>query len=240
MPTPVYAKGPTVGASDCSRIVSAIIASQCASQNNCHGKQLSDIRPNVIVELSRIPGKNFATACAGYVDSEFNNYMRNIANRPQATEFPTATGPSANAIATQNNGVNIPALNPKPTPEWKTEAANRAKELAELQAQNADAMDNTITETDFPTTINEVPFMTRMQNAAVGYAPYKDAKVYNGIELEPLEKTQARALERLKWQQELECAKNPDKCDTLTNTSPTSIDENLMAEIVKALKDAQK
>ena len=193
MPTAVYVTGPDVGSSDCARTVASIIASQCARMNNCYGKTLSDIRPNVIVELSRMPGHNFATACAGYIDSEFDNYMRGAANNVQPTAFPTATGASVNATGgAQNNQINIPALNQKQPPKWATDAAGRTAELAALQAQTADPLDNTITPTGFVKTINDVSFVDRMQNAATGYAPYKDAKAYTGIKLE----TEEAALER--------------------------------------------
>ena len=107
MPTPVYADGPDVETGDCQRVVSGLIATTCAMQNNCIESQLSEVRPTVMLQLSRIPNGNYATACAGFIDGAFQDYMRQTgyAVPTVGTPFPTPTASNPNAPTT------IPKIN---------------------------------------------------------------------------------------------------------------------------------
>ena len=74
MPTPVYATGTDIETADCQQVVAQLIASVCSMANNCATHTLSDIRPTLMLQLSRMPGGNYATACAGYIDTAFDTY----------------------------------------------------------------------------------------------------------------------------------------------------------------------
>ena len=65
LPSPVYAMGPQVGTDDCQQVVADLIAITCAGMNNCANAELSDVRPSVMVQLSRITTGNYATSCGG-------------------------------------------------------------------------------------------------------------------------------------------------------------------------------
>lgn len=180
MPQVIYVNGADMNAGDCQRTVSALIANVCANMNNCVGAQLSDIRPTVMLQLSRLPGHNYATSCAGYIDSEFENYVKQYGHAGVTNgtvSFPGAT--------TQNPGVIEPEIkNPfeQPTPDWKSDIIERTQELEELQAQNG-GNSGTLEKNDFPTTFADLSFSERLDIKSAGYAPYKDKKAYNSIKV---------------------------------------------------------
>ncbi len=200
MPTPVYATGPDVSTSDCQTIVANLVAVQCAAQNRCSAMRVSDIRPYVIQGLARLPGHNFATACAGYIDDAFNTYVNQYANTVQPTSFPAATGP---ANTTHNNDFKIQNPYAPRVPDWAADVKERASELQQLQSQNGAGTEH-IAKADFPTTINDVSFADRMENLAAGYAPYKDASAYAPIKIEPWEASIQRELEALETRRRLD------------------------------------
>ncbi|MDE5615542.1 MAG: hypothetical protein K2I81_01775 [Alphaproteobacteria bacterium] len=215
LPTPVYATGPEVTTSDCQNIVTGLISAQCASLNNCSGMRVSDVRPAIMLELSRMPGHNYASSCAGYIDTAFDTYVKQYANAVQPTSFPTATG-AAN-VQTQNEfKINNPYA-PK-VPGWANDVKERAIELQQLQSQNGAGAEH-IAKADFPTTINDVSFTDRMENLAAGYAPYKDAKAYNGITVEKPEDALNRRLAMAQARQQLDRLQMPPKeyCDKYPN-----------------------
>ena len=180
MPSPVYVTGPEVDTQDCQTIVSGLVASQCAANNNCNGMRVADVRPAIMLELSRMPGHNYASSCAGYIDTAFDTYVKQYANVVQPSAFPVATG--ASNVQSQNEfKINNPYA-PK-VPDWANDVKERAIELQQLQSQNGSGTENVV-KAAFPTTINDVSFADRMENLAAGYAPYKDAKAYMGIEVE--------------------------------------------------------
>ncbi len=80
MPTPIYATGTDLNTGDCNRVVGNLVASYCASNNNCANKRIADARPTIMVQLSQLPGHNFATSCAGYIDNIFENYKKTYGN----------------------------------------------------------------------------------------------------------------------------------------------------------------
>jgi len=96
LPQPVYVQGADLNTEDCIRVVQSLVSLQCMVRNNCEGMTLSDIRPVIMVELSKLPGNNYVSACAGYLDGIFEAYMNQteytIPNRPVA--FPEATTPN--------------------------------------------------------------------------------------------------------------------------------------------------
>ena len=215
MPTPVYATGPDVSTSDCQTIVANLVAVQCAAQNRCNAMRVSDIRPYVIQGLARLPGHNFATACAGYIDDAFNTYVNQYANTVQPTSFPAATGP---ANTSQNNDFKIQNPYPIRIPDWAADVKERASELQQLQSQNGAGTEH-IAKADFPTTISDVSFADRMENLAAGYAPYKDAKAYNGIKVESQKDAATRQLEAARLKQQF--------CEIRYGTTMSVLDADL-------------
>ena len=215
MPTPVYATGPDVSTSDCQTIVANLVAVQCAAQNRCNAMRVSDVRPAIMLELSRLPGHNFATACAGYIDDAFNTYVNQYANTVQPTSFPAATGP---ANTSQNNDFKIQNPYPIRIPDWAADVKERASELQQLQSQNGAGTEH-IAKADFPTTISDVSFADRMENLAAGYAPYKDAKAYNGIKVESQKDAATRQLEAARLKQQF--------CEIRYGTTMSVLDADL-------------
>ena len=200
-PSPVYATGPDVETADCQTIVSNLVAAQCAAQNNCANMRISDIRPTIMLGLSRLPGHNYASSCAGYIDSAFDSYKAQYTGTVQPSAFPTATG--AAASTTTQNEFTIKNPYDIKKPQWADDIKERATEMYQLQAQNG-AGSERVTKEAFPTTINDVSFNDRMENLAAGYAPYKDANVYNGITVEKKEAAMQRQLETAQKQKELD------------------------------------
>lgn len=185
MPTAVYATGPDVETPECQRIVSSLVTTICAMQNNCIELQLSDIRPTIMLQLSRMSGGNYATACAGYIDTIFNDYVQNygIAVPTGVTPFPTATIPNPDA-----NGSEFKIDNPYEIQlqDWQTDVIERKLELQRLQSMNG-AGDEHVERASFPTTYADLSFSERMENSAAGYTPYKDNSAYKPIEIESQE-----------------------------------------------------
>ena len=189
MPQAVYVDGPEMNAGDCQRTVSAMVANICANMNNCVGAQLSDVRPTLMLQLSQLPGHNYATSCAGYIDSEFENYVKKYGHAGVATgtvAFPDATTPS-------NTNSQIEINNPfeKPLPQWQQDVIERTQELEELQARNGGNM-GSLKKNDFPKTVADLEFEERLNIKTEGYEPFKEAKVYNSIKLESMEEYKNR------------------------------------------------
>ena len=232
MPTPVYALGPSVETSDCQTIVFTLIATQCSTMNNCISKQLSDIRPTVMLQLSRLPGGNYATSCAGFLDTAFEQYRKQYGHAgatAQRGTFPVATTPNPNANGMGNN---VTVQFPKPAvPEWKSDMEQRRAEIQELQSEMYSAPE--LTAAQFPKTADDLSFTERMAIKAAGYEPFKDSSAYQQIEIEDeatyLERRQQIEQARL----EKECLGNPNsaRCKTTSTqnqqngpTTPNLID----------------
>jgi len=198
MPSPVYATGPAVSASECQTIVSNLVTAQCAAQNNCNGLRVADIRPAVMQGLARLPGHNFASSCAGYIDEAFNTYVGQYATTVKPTAFPVATAPAQ----PQNNEFKIQNPYAPRVPDWANDIKDRTRELEQLQSQDNGA--GKIAAASFPATINDVSFSDRMENLAAGYAPYKDAKAYLGMDVETEEEALARQLRTLEARRQLD------------------------------------
>ena len=167
MPTPIYATGADVNTGDCNRIVGNLIASFCAANNNCNNKKISDVRPTVMVQLSQLPGHNFATACSGYIDSEFQNYKKSYGN----VSTNNIIKPVSNTQTVQLDNI----FKTQPS-KYEQGVAERTAELKKLQAINTPTP--VVRPQDFPQTINDISFSDRMALASAGYEPYAELKSY--------------------------------------------------------------
>lgn len=205
-PTAVYATGPSVETSDCQNVVSYLVAAECANRNKCITTQLSDIRPAIILQLSQMPNGNYASSCGGYIDTAFEQYMKTnaIAAPSAGAAFPTATG-----MGTINNGSKFEMQNPlsPKLQEWQMEILDRKQELKDLQAANGVKQPKLVRTTEFPDTYADLSFTERMENAAAGYEPFKDARAYKEIEVESQEDYLARQ-EKIKRRQNAYCQQN--------------------------------
>lgn len=182
MPQPVYAQGADLNTGDCQRTVSTLVASYCSANNNCIGMTLSQVRPTIMLQLSRLPGHNYATSCAGYLDSEFNSYVSKYANAgPQNgyVAFPAATTANPNLQQTDfkiNNPYQIQL------PDWTQEMIERKQEIKNLEASTGSTPQ--LAKNAFPTTAADLSFSERMENKRTGYEPYKDSSAYMQINIE--------------------------------------------------------
>lgn len=205
-PTAVYATGPSVETSDCQNVVSYLVAVECANRNKCITTQLSDIRPAIILQLSQMPNGNYASSCGGYIDTAFEQYMKTnaIAAPSAGAAFPTATG-----MGTINDGSKFEMQNPlsPKLQEWQMEILDRKQELKDLQAANGVTTPKLVRTTEFPTTYADLSFTERMENAATGYEPFKDARAYKEIEVESQEDYLTRQ-EKIKRRQNAYCQQN--------------------------------
>lgn len=211
--------------------------------------QVADVRPAIMLELSRMPGHNYASSCAGYIDTAFDTYVKQYANVVQPSAFPAATG-AANIQQQNEFKINNPYA-PK-VPDWANDVKERAIELQQLQSQNGTGTEH-IAKAAFPTTINDVSFADRMENLAAGYAPYKDAKAYNGIKVESEEKAMTRRLQMAQARQQLDklqmnpqeyCEKYPSDtqyCQTQQQQQQANDQQRqrVIQALVNALKKAQ-
>lgn len=189
MPTAVYATGPSVETSDCQNLVMTLIETECSARNNCLSTQLSDIRPSLMLQLSRIPNGNYATSCSGYIDTLFDAYLteHSVAIPSGYTDFPTTI--------TNDSTPELPQVTPPKTtqPTWHQEMQERRQELKDLQSANGITPPH-ITDADFPTTYADISFNERIKNAADGYAPFQGTSAYKPIEIENESDYQTRHL----------------------------------------------
>ncbi len=259
MPQPVYATGPDVETADCQTVVGNLVAAQCAMHNKCIDTRLSDIRPAVMMQLSQMPGHNYATACAGYIDAAFAAYTSQNANagpNGMPTAFPSATMPSPKTEPVKFEN----PYAPKQLPQWMQDMKDRKQELNELQAQNG-AGGEKIARADFPKTASDLSFVDRMKNEAAGYEPYKDATAYVPLNVETKQEQLTRMAERAQKEKELAdayreiekyqllpaeyCKKYPQDtayCQQIQNQQATTNQQKsaIIQAIATALKEAQK
>ena len=194
LPQPVYVQGVQIETAECQQVVAGLVATQCAMRNNCRDARLSDIRPGVMLQLSQIPNGNYATACAGYIDSAFESYVQQFgyAMPTGVEQFPDAVVNKPAQIEIQNPYVPI-------VPDWATEMMERKQELIDLQTKNG-LNQIELKKTEYPTVYADLSFKDRMNNLSTGYEPYKDKKAYIPISIED----KATYLERRKKIEELE------------------------------------
>lgn len=225
-PQAVYVDGADMNAGDCQRTVSSLVTTECARRNNCIGAQLSDIRPSIMLQLSRLPGHNYATSCAGFIDAAFADYVQKYANAAPTgvVGFPAATAPNNSA----DNDFQIENPYADTRAEWKKEEDARKQELRNLQSING-AGGESVMRAAFPTTYADLSFEERVQNASVGYAPYKEVTVYKSLKVESeKDYNERRSTIGANNSQVLYaeyCKKNPNdpKCKnpTVASTTPT-------------------
>lgn len=204
MPVPVYVNGPDINTGECQTVVANLVANTCAALNNCRGTRLSDIRPSVMLALSRMPGnRNYATACMGYIDTAYSKYMNSNAGKlDSSARFPTY------AIPNPTTNTASASTTTSAAPKWQTEMDARAAELESFHSQTTDPA--SLGSVPFPTTYADVPFEKRIENEKLGYEPFKDAKAYHEIKLEDAAKAKARYDAAM-------TAKAKEECDTMFN-----------------------
>ncbi|MBO4672512.1 MAG: hypothetical protein J5608_02555 [Alphaproteobacteria bacterium] len=172
-PKIIYATGPALKPADCQRAVQNLVEVECATRNRCQDLSLGDVRPNLMVKLSTLPGYNYASSCAGYIDTIFEQYKKN--NQAQPSINPYAAFPT---VAAPNAGQNVNSR----TPQWKTEYNERVNELRTLQQATKTTQD-TVSSADFPKTFEDLSFAERNEIKWEGYEPYKDAQVYKPLNI---------------------------------------------------------
>ena len=215
MPTPVYANGVDVETHECQQIVYALVSAHCAQIDNCRNTQLSDIRPTLILQLSRMPGGNYATSCNGYIDDTFNQYVASntvVTPTGAPVAFPTTNGvaPSSADAPTLLN-----PFSPK-IQQWQQDILDRKQEIQDLQAATGGEY-FALEHNDFPLSSADISFADKMTNSATGYQPFKDNSAYKPINIRTDDTTVAQTTGKQQVNR-----------------------ENMILLIAKALKDAQK
>jgi uncharacterized repeat protein (TIGR02543 family) len=187
MPVPIYATGADLTSGDCNRVVENLVASYCASNNYCSDSRLGDVRPTVMVQLSQLPGHNFATSCGGYIDSVFEKYQEQHGNVSTGTVHYTATPTIKTTNTTSYENPLKRELN-----EYQIGVMERTAELEQLQ--RATTASPELEPTYFPKTTADLSFTDRVANTTAGYEQYKDLNPYKTPQFE----TDAEFYERLK------------------------------------------
>jgi len=182
MPQPVYVQGADLNTADCQRTVGTLIASYCVDNNNCVGMQLSDVRPVMMLQLARLPGHNYATSCAGFIDSEFADYVAQYSNAGPSNSyvaFPTGTVANPTYNETEYEIENPYQIRDRTwnNENWDKAKRERAQELENLQSMNG-ANDIKLARADFPTTAADLSFSERVELQSAGYEPFKEASPY--------------------------------------------------------------
>ncbi len=226
MPTAVYATGPDVETGDCLSIVTQLISTQCEMMNNCISAQLTDIRPAIMLQLSRIPGGNYATACGGYIDTIFQKYVdtHSIAGQTIGASFPSTYGiPSVTSGQSSGYQIQNPFSAPA-APEWKQEMLDRKQELKDLQSANGVSTPG-LARATVPLSSADLTFAARMENAATGYEPFKGTSAYHELKIESEQDYLTRRADITRQQQAEYCRQNPNapECKNNTQTNRTTI-----------------
>ncbi len=166
-PKPIYATGADLNTGDCNRVVENLVTSYCAEHNYCRNLRISDVRPTIMVQLSQLPGHNFATSCGGYIDSAFDKFQKEYGNVSTVNLPKPASQPT-----------NIEITNPfapKQTAAQKA-VADRTTELEKLQSITTPTAG--VHAEYFPKTTADLSFTDRLANTAAGYEQYKDMPSY--------------------------------------------------------------
>ena len=166
-PKPIYATGADLNTGDCNRVVENLVTSYCAEHNYCRNLRISDVRPTIMVQLSQLPGHNFATSCGGYIDSAFDKFQKEYGNVSTTNLPKPASQPTNIEIANP--------FAPKQTAAQKA-VADRTAELERLQSITTPTAG--VHAEYFPKTTADLSFTDRIANTAAGYEPYKDKASY--------------------------------------------------------------
>lgn len=194
-PQPVYVTGPELNSAECQSAVGSLVASYCSANNDCIDMTISDIRPFLMLQLSRMPGHNYASSCSGYIDSEFDAYVKNhiVAVPNSNVAFPSATVANPNYDAPEFKLENPYEIKNSTWngEEWQKEKKERNKELKELQSQNG-AGNERVAKADFPTTFADLSFTDKNAIKSSGYEPYKESSAYKTFKIETEDEYQQR------------------------------------------------
>ena len=183
LPQPVYVQGADLNTDDCIRAVQSLISVQCMARNNCKNTALNEIRPEIMVQLSKLPGNNYVSACSGYIDSIFESYVAQYGNNApnRVTAFPSATTPNQNI--NENTGLQLKNPYKQTTTKAQQAVNQRSAELQRLQQQNGAGSEH-LSSTEFPKTFEDLSFAQRVAFKAEDYEQYKGSKTY--AELNPI------------------------------------------------------
>lgn len=228
MPTAVYAMGPDVETGDCLSIVTQLISTQCEMMNNCISAQLTDIRPAIMLQLSRIPGGNYATACGGYIDTIFQKYVdtHSIAGQTSGASFPSVYGiPSVTTGKSGDYQIPNPFAAPA-TPEWKQEMLDRKQELKDLQSANGVTTPG-LARATAPLSSADLTFAASIDNATAGYQPFAGRSAYNELKIESQQDYLSRQADIARQHRDEYCHQNPNapECKTNEQKSDTRTDD---------------
>ena len=136
LPQPIYVQGTDLKAEDCINVVQSLVSVQCMVRDNCKNTSLLDIRPAVMIQLSNLPNANYVSACSGYIDTIYEEYVAYYGNEvtTKRVDFPAATTPNPDL---QYHAFPTASGNQPEIPKWQQEMNQRAEELERLQKQNA-------------------------------------------------------------------------------------------------------
>ena len=185
-PKIVYNSGPALKPADCQVTIAALIQNICATRNNCRNTTLPDVRPEIMVALSKLPVYNYASSCAGYIDGEYQKYINPNSNTTVA-ESARRVMPTINATPTATETTFPTGTPTAQTAKKQTEYEKRAAELKSLQNQTKTSADN-ITAAEFPTTFEDLSFAEKNEIKRAGYEPYKNSQTYIPLNIERDEK----------------------------------------------------
>lgn len=205
MPQPVYVQGADLNAAQCQSVVSQLVAAQCASKNNCIGATISDVRPAIMIQLSRMSGANYVGSCSGFIEPTFYDYVSKNSGAVGGSFFPTPTvsggGASDQPEFKIENPYKIQPLEYHGE-EWMKDMGGRAIELQQLQSQNGANSDG-IFAANMPSTYSDLSFTERMQNAQAGYEQYAGTSAYSQMNLETDERRRERELAEAAFRQQM-------------------------------------
>jgi len=174
LPTPIYAQGTELNAGECQGVTASIVYSECSRRNNCSGLRVHDIRSAVMQQLAALPGRNYVSACNGFIDSAFAEFQKSAQATVTPSAFPMAgTGNAGVAGGAVAGGRELILNNPFEIrhPAWKEGMFERFGEMQNLQKQNAP--DTKLAKKEMPTTFDDLPFEERMRILKEGYEPWQ-------------------------------------------------------------------
>ncbi|MDR1337875.1 MAG: hypothetical protein LBJ73_02500 [Rickettsiales bacterium] len=212
-PMPVYAQGTDLTAADCQAVVAQLVMSHCGARNNCDGVRLTDARPPLMVQLSKMPGNNYVSACGGFIDEAFNSYVAQYGNAVRNTNFPTAINPGNNVQGAEFKIENpyAPKLPSWSGDEWLKGIYERAGELEQLQSQNGGGNEK-LAKAAMPKTYADLSFTERIENTRQGYeaaaaqglvnSSYKTIQIESDLKRYQREADEAEAKKRLREAQQ--------------------------------------
>lgn len=187
MPTPVYVDGPDVKSGECNQLLAQLVAQQCGMRNNCRNTKLSDIRPAIMMQLTSMPGANYGTSCAGYLDGAFNDYVKQHTGFDKNAQIAMPTLPPTPMVTNQPTNAILSTLpTSAPKESWRDEVAARKAELAALrEASGANEIKQYPAE--MPKVAADFSFEERKANLKEGYEPYAGVSAFKKIEIESME-----------------------------------------------------